>query len=625
VARWFFFWTLGFLVVGAFGYFYASRENQEDALRQARSAFHRDLAFREWVARQGGVYVRPSMKTSPNPYLVDFPNRDLWTVDGAQLTLVNPAYMARQVYEIFDHRFGTYNRITSLKPVNPANAPDPWEAQALSKLEAGATEISEKVVLGGTAHMRFLGRLLTDSSCLGCHAQQGYKVGEVCGGISVIVPIQPIWPPVLTSHGGTSLGALSLLWLMGLGGILLNAHRTTRLEAERLEADSMLQTSEEKFRNLVDFTHDWEAFQNSDGSWGYVSPSCEQITGHPPSAFLADPGLLDTLIHPDDLAAWKAHMASAHAGPERDKDLGELTFRISRPDGETRWIGHVCRPVGGDGGVRGRRISNRDITERKQAEEQRRLLDARLVQAQKAESLGALAGGIAHDFNNLLAGIMSHADLAKSALPPGSGIARNLDSIVRCSEKAGGLTAQMLAYSGQGIFGRLTEASLDLSSEVAAMKGLLRASCPQTAALEFNLTHDLPKVTIDPTQMRQIILNLVVNAGEALPDGAGGIQVSTRAVECAKGDLSSPWIVEEPPPGPYLELAVEDDGSGIDPGVLPRIFDPFFSTRFTGRGLGLAAVLGIVRAHHGTLQVSSKVGQGSQFRVLLPVEAKPTG
>jgi two-component system cell cycle sensor histidine kinase/response regulator CckA len=262
----------------------------------------------------------------------------------------------------------------------------------------------------------------------------------------------------------------------------------------------------------------------------------------------------------------------------------------------------------------------RDVSERLAAEEARRKLEAKMVQAQKLESLGVLAGGIAHDFNNLLLAILGHCEVALSEVSPISAIREDLVAIERAAQRAAHLSRQMLAYTGKGHF---VVQPLGLRELVEEMGPMLSVSLSKKVALRFDLDASAPAVLGDPSQLRQVVVNLVTNASEAVGDRSGTIVVAVGAARYAKGRLAALPFGEELPEGAYAWLEVRDDGRGMDAATLPRIFDPFFTTKFVGRGLGLAAVQGIVRAHRGAVELASEPGKGTTFRVLLP--AAPEG
>ena len=281
-----------------------------------------------------------------------------------------------------------------------------------------------------------------------------------------------------------------------------------------------------------------------------------------------------------------------------------------RKDGRSIWISITGSPIRDrHGEVVAISTSARDITEIKALEEQ-------LRQAAKLESLGVLAGGIAHDFNNLLVGILGNASLVSEFLPPASPARPMLDDVINAGERAATLTRQMLAYSGKGKF---VIQPVDISGLVREMTALVQTSVPKTVALRLRFAPDLPPVVADLAQLQQLIMNLVINAAEAIGDHHGSVTVTTGEQQIVDGESIGTTIGADPvTPGRYVFFEVEDDGAGMDEATIAKIFDPFFTTKFTGRGLGLSAALGIVRGHKGFMQVASDPGRGSTFKVLFP-------
>ena len=261
-----------------------------------------------------------------------------------------------------------------------------------------------------------------------------------------------------------------------------------------------------------------------------------------------------------------------------------------------------------------------DVTERKRTEEERRKLEAQIQQAQKLESLGVLASGIAHDFNNLLVGILGNADLALDQLSPAAPAHPCVKDIETAAKRAAELTRQMLAYSGKEQF---VIEPLDLNEVVAEMTRLLEVSISKKVILKYNYADNLPLIEADATQIRQVIMNLITNASEAIGDQSGAISISTGATECDRACLSETYLHEELPEGLYVYLEVADTGCGMDEETRRKMFDPFFTTKSTGRGLGLSALLGTIRGHQGALKVHSQPGRGTTFKVLFPARDRP--
>jgi PAS domain S-box-containing protein len=254
--------------------------------------------------------------------------------------------------------------------------------------------------------------------------------------------------------------------------------------------------------------------------------------------------------------------------------------------------------------------------ERKLAEEERERLEAQVRHAQKLESLGVLAGGIAHDFNNLLTGVLGNIELGLLQVEQGSPAARSFTEARVSAERAADLSRQMLAYSGKGNF--VIEA-VDVNVLVSEIGNLLEVSVSKNVALSYDLHRGLPPVVADVTQLHQVLLNLVTNASDSIGNEGGVVTLRTGLRDCDSAYLSETYLDDHLAEGDYLFIEVTDTGCGMDPETMQRIFDPFFSTKFTGRGLGLASALGIVRGHSGAIKVASGEGSGTTFTVLLPV------
>jgi PAS domain S-box-containing protein len=316
-------------------------------------------------------------------------------------------------------------------------------------------------------------------------------------------------------------------------------------------------------------------------------------------------------LHPEDAHRAIEECESAIRG-EKDFDTG---FRVLHPDGKIVYIkanGFVVR----DENSTPLRMTglNTDVTEFHQAAEA-------LRHAQKSESIGTLAGGIAHDFNNLLNAMLGQSTLAINKLPKGSLAKDHIEKSIKAAERAADLTRQLLAYSGKGKF--VTE-QIDLNQLVEENAQLLEVSVAKTTQIRYELDAVAPCVRGDVGQIQQVVMNLIINAGEAMGANPGTITIRTSRIDLTHDDAEY-WKYTNSAltPGTYALLQVSDTGSGMKPEVLARIFDPFFTTKFTGRGLGLAAVLGIVRGHQGGIRISSEEGKGTRFDVVFPLMESP--
>jgi PAS domain S-box-containing protein len=289
-------------------------------------------------------------------------------------------------------------------------------------------------------------------------------------------------------------------------------------------------------------------------------------------------------------------------------------YRVFGKDGREVWVLLTSRVIHHANGQVTSLLVAQDITERKRAEEERLRLEAQMLETQKLESLGVLAGRIAHDFNNLLAVILGNDRLAQSEVPPGSRLAGRLDRIRSAAEHAKALTRQMLTYSGKS---SVSLKPLDLSALVEEEAELLEASVSKKCQLETSLGHGRTMVEGDPTQLRQVIMNLVTNASEALCDRPGRVVVRTGLMSADAAYLTGALGGRDLDEGDYVYLEVSDTGEGMEEATRKRIFEPYFSTKSTGRGLGLASVVGIVRGHRGAIKLVTEPAGGTTFRVLL--------
>ncbi len=381
----------------------------------------------------------------------------------------------------------------------------------------------------------------------------------------------------------------------------------------RKRADEALRQSEERARLIVEnATQGIVILKN----WriAFVNKTFQDLIAYSDQVLYAK-SLLD-FVHPEDRKLVEETYSVILSGQTVP---GNLEIRIINDSGNTRWAEITGVQMNWEGSPAFLCFIS-DVTERRWAEEERRRIEAQIQQMQKLESLGVLAGGIAHDFNNLLMAILGNIDLALLDLPQGSPSGSNLLEAAKASRRAAELCRQMLAYSGKGQF--VSEA-LDLNAIIIDMRHMLEVSITKKAALYFHLSPELPAIEADATQLRQIIMNLVINASDAIVDKSGVITISTGIAECDSSFLSDTWLNEQLPAGTYIYMEVTDTGIGMNEDTLTKIFDPFFTTKFTGRGLGLAAVLGIVRGHKAAIKVCSEKEKGTTFKIFFPSARVP--
>jgi PAS domain S-box-containing protein len=412
------------------------------------------------------------------------------------------------------------------------------------------------------------------------------------------------------------LRSLSVLLLSGLVAGLVHSigRRTDVIRSEVAQRTAELAESRRHFANLLHALPGmaYRCTYDDQISVRFVSEGARELTGWTPEEFVSGQVHFRDCIHPADLA----RVRDATRAALDEQRTVELEYRLCTRDGTEKWVLSRGRGVYEQSGelryFEGLAI---DITVQKKTEEARLGLERKLLEGQKLESLGLLAGGIAHDFNNLLSAILGNTTLARMTLAPSAKGETHLRAIESASLRAAELCRQMLAYAGKGQF--VIEPT-DLTILTEELMPLLRVSLAQQQSLRLNLAKDLPAVLADSTQLRQIVMNLVLNAVDAVAERGGEVRLATGVMSVDAELLSRCVAGTDLPPGDYVFLEVKDTGLGMTKAVLAKIFDPFFTTKFAGRGLGLAAVLGIVRGHNGALQVESAPSSGSLFRLLLP-------
>jgi PAS domain S-box-containing protein len=390
-----------------------------------------------------------------------------------------------------------------------------------------------------------------------------------------------------------------------LAGAVLNA-------IERAELLRRVERAHDRFRLAVEASPSAMVLVDRAGRVVLANAQAERSFGYARAELIGQP--VEVLVPERFRAQHPLHREVFAAGPRAGRIGAGRDLYARRKDGTEFPIEVELTPLETDEGPMAL-ASVVDVTARKRLEEERRRLERRVQDAQRLESLAVLAGGVAHRFNNLLVGMLGNASLARDLVPPDSPARAALEGIETSAQQAAELCGQMLFFSGRG---RFVVGPLDLSAAVAQMQPLLELTAGSGAALHYELAGGLPPVEADAAQIRQLVLNLVTNAVEALPGPGGRITVTTGARPCGPKDWAETYRGADLPEGLYVLLEVRDNGRGMDAETMGRIFDPFFTTKFTGRGLGLAAVLGIVRGHRGAIQVVSAPGQGATFRVFLP-------
>ena len=703
----------------------------ETARTQGRAAFDKDVLYRRWNASIGGVYAPVGPDTPPNPYL-DVERRDIHLPHGEMLTLVNPAYMTRQVHEIGLMEWGLVGHITSLQPIRPLNAADDWETEALRAFEVGETEWSVLAPIEDEEYMRLMRPLYTEQACLNCHAAQGYEEGDVRGGISVGVPMAPLRAleaetrrVLLFWHG--------VLWLLGLGGIglwnrsvngkiaemaswegairehaerfeqmfashhapmvlvspkarvLVDANvaavnffgfpidqlrgmaitELTQLREEeivailsramdrtqnrfvappriasgedrmveiyaspilvrgeqlvfaivhdvtdRIQAEEKLRQREQHLRSIYNGA-DSVAFITTDlaGTDARIvdfSPGAEKMFG-----FTAEEvrGVQASMLRPQEtLVDLEAAHAALRDGAEARG--GETT--LVRKSGETFPAIYTIHPLTSAAGeLVGALEVAVDIGDRKRAEEDKVLLERQLIQSQKMEAVGQLAGGMTHDFNNMLTSILANAQMALMDVGPGRAGHAELMDVVGAAERSRDLTGKLLTFARTE---RLDVRTQRIGKVVEDLEGLLGRTLSKKTRIRIDLQDDC-LVNADTTLLQQAILNICMNADDAMP-GGGELTIVCRGSNASESaSLGDGECLADR----HCVVEISDMGVGMSDETALKVVDPFFTTKGQGSGLGLSVSHGIVRSHGGYLHISSVVDTGTCVAIHLPL------
>jgi PAS domain S-box-containing protein len=585
----------------------------------ARASHEKDVTYRRWVAARGGVYVEATAACPPNPYL-KAAEREVVTPSGRTLTLVNPAYMTRQVNELAGASSPVRARITSLKPLNPHNVADDWEREAFLAFERGEKEASTVIVDQGSRTARLMRPLYVEQPCMKCHQQQGYQVGDVRGGISVSVPVDSIWAagsqqakPVLAAYAG--------IWFLGALSIFVVGEWMRRRQSERERTLRDLQ--ENRYRLEIALKGAglglwyWDIANNhrvaDERSCSMLGYSLEEGQ----SAF-AD---LENIIHPDDrestLRVLNAHFESdAEYHPE---------FRLRSKSGDWVWIVSMGQVVQRDAEGRPLRVIglHQDITARKREAEQLRRAKEEAIAANRAKS--EFLANMSHEIRTPMTAILGYLDLIAESCPKTCDFGRNdlagyrdiiaqnadllldiINNILDLSKiEAGKLDVQHTPCSPAGVAAEM----VDLLRVRAEAKGL---------SLSQEQDGPVPETIVtDPVRLRQILINLIGNAVKFTE--VGGVRVVVRC------NRSLPDM-------PSIEFQVVDTGIGIAPEHLERIFEPFSqgdsstTRRFGGTGLGLAICRRLAKLLGGDVTAESQPGRGSRLTLTIasgPLDGVP--
>lgn len=599
-------WTI--IVIGLITMEYRDIQNytMEIAATTARANLNKDKSFRYWGTSLGGVYVPVSSTTPPNPILSMLKERDITTPSGKHLTLMNPEYMVRHMNETFSELYGFSGHITSLKPLRPENGPDKWEKKALHAFEKGAKQVMEITKNDeGEPIIRLMEPLYVKLGCLKCHGHQGYKIGDIRGGVGISLPISSF-----TKHSRKQLIlhsiSLILLWLIGCIVIFIGSQRlkrqTVQLAAsnidlhneidERKKTEKLLQSESTFTAAIQDTASALIMVLDTEGKIIRFNRTCEKISGYTLKD-AKDHYIWDLLLPEDEKDKLK----------EKFKKVGTLgaTYYYSAPlltkEKKIRiieWANTTFLSPNGD--IEYIISTGIDVTRAQQ-------LQSQLLQAEKLTAVGKLSASIAHEINNPLFGIRNVLERLKEKANLDVDNTDFTDLAIQECDRIKNLIIDLQGFN-RPTSGVMTP--VDINKILGNMLLLSKKEMEnKKIKILKNLSPEICNIQAITDQIKQVILNLLNNAIEAMPHG--GIIALKTSLEVNKKRIS---------------LSIADTGAGIKPNDLEHIFEPFFTTKSAvkGTGLGLSVSYGIIKRHGGEIFVTSKPKEGTQFTITLPIE-----
>jgi len=603
---------------------------------EARTVYEKDLIYHRWATQHNGVFVPITDKTQPNPYLNNIPGANVVTTSGEKLTLVNPEYMIRQVYNMQSRDFDPIEHITSLEPVRPENAADDWESAALESFDKGSKETVSVEKIGGAPYLRYMKPMITEKGCLKCHAVQGYELGDIRGGISVAIPLAPLIS-IARSHNIATASAHIAFWIIGLAGILIGTYWLTLTIRERERMES-------RTRSIIDNMLDGLITLDKQSHVRSFNPAATRLFGYTPQEVIGESvyklfrlpeeytKMLGREDYTDNDFILATNIPYELVGRHKAGSVFPVEISFSETESGEDFIGVLMV---------------RDLSGRKEAEKALRESQEYLIKQEKLASLGTMVAGIAHEINNpaqaigfSMEGLKMNAEYVKRflyemkrcfedntedlvvkrdrlwvlmeeldldlVLDDIDDIAeRNMESVVRIN-KIIKSTKRMAHFEDD-----FTDC--DLNTIVNDAVTLTHNQVKYDMTVEVDLAPDLPIFQGMPQELGQVFINLIINARDAMRDKKLGKNEAVLRIKTSYNKRTR-----------QLATSFTDNGTGIREEVLSRIFDPFFTTKGFGLGTGLGLNLShiIVEAHDGYIKVDSKYGKGTTFTVLLSSELR---
>ncbi|NOQ45228.1 MAG: DUF3365 domain-containing protein [Desulfobulbaceae bacterium] len=595
---WFFaiFWSIVIVCSLTWNIERQKQENIQVATSEARTIFNKDLVYYHWATDHKGVYVPITEKTPPNPYLTHLPESTGTTATGVPLTLVNPEYMIRQVYEIKTGKNSALGHITSLDPIREENAADDWECRALHAFEQGKMEVSSVEEIDGQPYLLLMRPMITEAGCLKCH--EGYDLGDIRGGITVSVPMGLLFS---IYHKNIILFSLAhgTLWIFGLLGIFLGSYRINQSMQKREEAEA-------RTRSIIDNMLDGLVTISEYGIVESLNTAACKMFGYKPEEIIRKN--IETLIQfpnssgsSDSSEETQYHDIIGAVGSQKeltglrsDRSTFPLEVSLSKMQhGRDRLLIATVR----------------DITEEK-------IRKTEALRAGQLAAIGELAAGVAHEINNPINGIINYTQILLDDMDPKETNAELhediMGRIIKEGERIAVIVRNLLAFARQR---DETLEEVRIEEVIEDSVALLNHQFHQDGIhLVMDIPKDLPFLRGNPQQLQQVIINLLTNASYALNQRYPGQNPEKKKLE-----IKSSCVTTEGKD--ILRTTITDWGSGIEQDVIDHIFDTLFTTKPPGKGtgLGLSISKGIVRDHRGVLSLKSKSGGPTIATLDLPV------
>lgn len=628
-------WTVSVVSLLQLSVEHEHKLTQVAAMREARAYFEKDIAFRSWATSHGGVYVPVDERTQPNPYLSDIPERDIETPSGVELTLMNPAYMIRQMNEEHIGEYGVTSHITSLNLMRPENAPDEWEYAALLAFEEGETEISQFTDIDGEPYLRLMQPIFITEGCLKCHGSLGYKVGDVRGGVGVALPMDDLLARKQDALVNEFL-VTGISWVLGLIGMSLILWRLDQSVRRQGVIESELRRSEARYRQIFETNQAIKLIINPENGRIIEANDAATVFYGYDSKTLTSMTITEINALSDDDVQREMRQA-------REANQLYFEFRHRLASGEVRDVEVYTGPVQTEDSMRLYSIIH-DITRRKQAERalyqlnmelEKRVLDrtndlndtvAALRCAKEAAETANRAksvflGNMSHELRTPLNIILAYTQLMRretAVYPCQSHLQTIEDSGLHLLTLINDLLESSKIEANRAT---LIESEFDLYQQLASLESMFAVSAQDKAVqLIFNQTPDLPRyIYTDSRKLHQILINIL---GNAIKFTHKGHITLTASVKDSFLDQNG----NDDNPVTMLQFTVSDTGAGIAPEEMDTLFTPFTQTASgvatqMGTGLGLSISRAYAQLMGGDITVESKLGEGSAFTVEIAVTA----